>query len=413
MAGPLSFGAAFPRTSALDSINTNASALQALEALTATSKAVGQAENRVSTGLAIAGPQDNGAVWSIAQNMRGQASAWQTVANGLNRAQSIADVAASGASSITTILNSIKAEALSLKDTSLDPKSQADIIQNIQQLIGQIDQAANGASFDGVDLLVPITEPAVNLSFPAGGPNPSLSFSTPVDGRPGLINMSYSLYNTDPYAPNAPTLTTSGLSSNGAWDFGASATPGQTDDWETSFQYGDWNDFTVANPSSVGFSFSTSQFPTPAPPAPPPPAAYGVTVQSLTLTPFRTHETTPSTPDGDADDLVYHPMTSDWLGLSGLTSLPPDQMVTAVDSALAQTTANAGYFGTLQNLISTQIAQANSMQDSIATGVGELVDANMGKESANLQAEQVKQQLAAKSLSLANATPQVLLSLFR
>ena len=53
------------------------------------------------------------------------------------------------------------------------------------------------------------------------------------------------------------------------------------------------------------------------------------------------------------------------------------------------------------------------LTDSLTSGIGSLVDANMEEASARLQALQVQQQLATQSLSIANQAPQALLSLFR
>ncbi len=335
------------------------------------------------------------------------------MASGLNRAQSIVDAAASGASEIGGVLNSIKASALALTDASLDSNSQATLTSNIQQLVSQIDQIANSASFDGVNLLVPTTEPAVTLTAPSGGPNPTLSFSSTVNGQAGLINMDYSFYNVDPNAPDEPTLTATGVTTNTSVDYSAPAESGQTEDLSTTFQYGDWSDFSAANSSTVSFSFDTNPFPTPAPPASPPPAAYGVTVQSLTLTPFATQQTVAASPTGANDDIYYQPMTSEWLGLSDLSSLTPDEIVSAVNSAISQVDANAQQMGDQQNMLTNQVQAANNMQAAITEGVGNLVDANMAAESANLQAATVKQQLAATTLSIANDEPRFLLSLFR
>lgn len=55
----------------------------------------------------------------------------------------------------------------------------------------------------------------------------------------------------------------------------------------------------------------------------------------------------------------------------------------------------------------------SKLQDSIKGGIGNLVDADLGAESSRLQATQVKQQLGTQSLSIANQSPQGLLSLFR
>lgn len=55
---------------------------------------------------------------------------------------------------------------------------------------------------------------------------------------------------------------------------------------------------------------------------------------------------------------------------------------------------------------------ANKLADVIEVGIGNLVDADMAKESATLQALQVKQQLGVQALSIANQSPQAILSLF-
>jgi flagellin len=53
------------------------------------------------------------------------------------------------------------------------------------------------------------------------------------------------------------------------------------------------------------------------------------------------------------------------------------------------------------------------LSDALQTGVGNLVNADMAKESAQIQALQVQQQLSAQALSIANQGPQVILSLFK
>ena len=55
----------------------------------------------------------------------------------------------------------------------------------------------------------------------------------------------------------------------------------------------------------------------------------------------------------------------------------------------------------------------SKLQDSIEAGIGNLVDADMAKEAARLQAVQVKQQLGTQALSIANQAPQTILSLFK
>ena len=56
---------------------------------------------------------------------------------------------------------------------------------------------------------------------------------------------------------------------------------------------------------------------------------------------------------------------------------------------------------------------ADTLSDVIEVGIGNLVDADLAKESANLQALQVKQQLGIQALSIANQAPQAILQLFQ
>jgi len=54
-----------------------------------------------------------------------------------------------------------------------------------------------------------------------------------------------------------------------------------------------------------------------------------------------------------------------------------------------------------------------TLMDTLESGIGNLVDADLAKESARLQALQVQQQLGAQALSIANQSPQIILSLFQ
>jgi flagellin len=77
-----------------------------------------------------------------------------------------------------------------------------------------------------------------------------------------------------------------------------------------------------------------------------------------------------------------------------------------VDNALATLGTASGALDTHLNFVST-------LQDTLTTGIGNLVDANLAKESASLQALQTKQQLGIQALSIANSSSSALLGLFR
>ena len=80
--------------------------------------------------------------------------------------------------------------------------------------------------------------------------------------------------------------------------------------------------------------------------------------------------------------------------------------LTNVDSALAKLSSGAAKF-------SIQATFSQNLSDTLTTGIGNLVDANMAQESASLQALQVKQQLGVQALAIANQAPQTILSLFQ
>lgn len=63
--------------------------------------------------------------------------------------------------------------------------------------------------------------------------------------------------------------------------------------------------------------------------------------------------------------------------------------------------------------IESHNAFVSLLSDSIEGGVGNLVDADLSKESARLQALRIQQQLGTEVLSISNQSPQVILSLFR
>ena len=97
-------------------------------------------------------------------------------------------------------------------------------------------------------------------------------------------------------------------------------------------------------------------------------------------------------------------ITTATLASTALTAIATS--ITNVNNALAK-------LGSSENALQTQITFTATLQDTIDTGVGNLVNANLAKESANLQALQTKQALGIQALSIANSSSSSLLSLFR
>jgi flagellin len=90
--------------------------------------------------------------------------------------------------------------------------------------------------------------------------------------------------------------------------------------------------------------------------------------------------------------------------------------ISATGSFLTQQTAvgnDLNTIGSSINYVNHQTTYNNDKVDALNTGLGSLVDADLAKESAQLTALQIRQQLGTQALSLANQAPQSLLSLFK
>ncbi|MEX3017512.1 flagellin N-terminal helical domain-containing protein [Gymnodinialimonas hymeniacidonis] len=106
-------------------------------------------------------------------------------------------------------------------------------------------------------------------------------------------------------------------------------------------------------------------------------------------------------------------------GLFGLDAIDvtsnegADSALDNIETLIQNSIDAAASFGSAQGRIETQSTFIGSLVDSLKSGIGTLVDADMEEASARLQALQVQQQLATQSLSIANQAPQNILSLFR
>ncbi|WP_417451258.1 flagellin [Kordiimonas sp.] len=90
-------------------------------------------------------------------------------------------------------------------------------------------------------------------------------------------------------------------------------------------------------------------------------------------------------------------------------SLAVDQLTAAIDNV----NASLSTLGAGAKRLEIQQSFVAKLSGTIEVGIGNLVDADLAKEAANLQALQVKQQLGLQALSIANQSPSSILSLFR
>ncbi|PIB92215.1 flagellin [Caulobacter sp. FWC2] len=126
----------------------------------------------------------------------------------------------------------------------------------------------------------------------------------------------------------------------------------------------------------------------------------------------------------DADATQAITLTAQDLSLGGtintltttddiLTPTNADAVLQRLDASMTAVNQAVGNIGTQAKQIEAHNSFVSKLSDVLETGVGNLVDADLAKESARLQALQVKQQLGAQALSIANSAPQIILSLFK
>jgi len=84
-----------------------------------------------------------------------------------------------------------------------------------------------------------------------------------------------------------------------------------------------------------------------------------------------------------------------------------------INTAITSLSSKLSQLGTGSKALGSHLNFIGKLQDTIDAGIGNLVDADLAKESAKLQALQTKQQLGIQALSIANQSSSILLGLFR
>jgi len=88
-------------------------------------------------------------------------------------------------------------------------------------------------------------------------------------------------------------------------------------------------------------------------------------------------------------------------------------LIATAETSINNVSAALARLGTKSKALELHANFVSRLSDTLEAGVGNLVDADLAKESAKLQALQTKQQLGVQALSIANQAPQMILSLFR
>ena len=414
----------------MTSVNTNYGALVALQSLSQTTRDLAEVQNRVNTGLKVASAKDNGAVFAIAEGQRARVSALGAVMDGIDRATSVIDVGLSAGEAIGDILKQLKEKAVAAQANDLS-QDQRDALQaDFDALRNQINQIANAATFNGSNL--------VNGTNLTGGASAFSVLTSDISGTAGayeldglalpqLSSSSETLANATGLTIGAndvlsftitngnqtTTFTVDVDSADTIQEFiesvGAASGGRVTatyDDTTGVITYHSQEDFTVTYEDGAGagvddlgfFDGTTGVTGTSFTQV----VAPGAGSNSLTVSGFDFRLGTA----GQALALLTASLDISTAAGGAVAS-------NAIDDALTNLNKDLATLGSQSKALEVQKTFLGKLSDSIEAGIGNLVDADLAKESARLQALQVKQQLGAQALSIANSAPSIVLSFFR
>lgn len=156
------------------SVLTNAESFAALRNLGETNRNLATTQTQINTGLAVAGAQDNGAIFSIAQRLRADVAGLNAAQSSLDNATSALDVGIAAAEAVSDLLIEVQELAVAAGDAGLDTASRASLNNDFTALVAQIDTITTTAEFNGI-----------NVVDAAGATTTEISAIVDPDGTPG------------------------------------------------------------------------------------------------------------------------------------------------------------------------------------------------------------------------------------
>lgn len=400
----------------MTSILTNIGAMGALQTLRTLSSQMEDTQRQVSTGLRVGQASDNAAYWSIATTMRSDNMALSAVTDALGLGAAMVDTAYAGMNAVVDVIGEMKSKIVVATEAGVDrEKVQAEIDQLKAQLTSIVESAAfsgeNWLSTDGsatASVVASATRDAtgsfgvkkidvdlreIALFTTAGDGLLETPPSTGTSGYGGFENFATP---TDTYAFAGPFTMSVGDEfkydiQDGALLYTATVDKALFDQWAgPDGVVNSHSEFWIllsqsASNSGPGFFGNGSQ-------------AFGQDFPNPVV--FSNFRVT-----GVSEYTIMDVDVTDGSNL-GL-------MLSRVDGWLERTIDAAANLGAVQSRISMQTEFVSKLSDSIDSGVGRLVDADMNEASTRLKALQTQERLAIQSLSIANTQAENMLALFR
>jgi flagellin len=391
----------------IGSANTNTEAMVALRNLNSTQQMLSTTQNRISTGLKISSTKDDSAMYQIAQNLRSDIGGINAVRTSLDRAKSSLDVTVSAAESVSDLLIRARELAVNASDNGLDTNSRSAIAADFGKLMEQIDSVVDQSEFNGNNLVK--ASPDQISAINSVGSNSKISRLN-VKGQDLTSNGLSATFESaaTTIAIKEGTKLSTAASGRGGAQVGA-ATVAATNTGVTLDA--DSGKFTIDAATATSYVAATGKISIDI-------GGVSFTAQAekgLTAGTF-TLSMDDFSADGDDTMTVTAITQADkkTVGKLDLNKLADrSAALESIDSFATSTKNYLSTLGSASRQLDLQISFTSKLKESYQSGIGNLVDADLPEESARLQSLQVRQQLGVQSLSMANQTPQVLLSLFR
>lgn len=423
----------------MSSILTNNGAMVALQTLKSINSRLTETQNEISTGKSVATARDNAAVWAISKVMESDVKGFQGISDSLNLGESTVAVARNGAETVTDLLTDMKSKIVAAQEQNVDrDKIQTDI----EALRNQINAVVGAAQFNGLSLLS-------NKETDAGSGNVKVLASLDRSST-GVAASDIAIKKMDlgTEASSVVGGTVANLTAAETLNATQTATLAVT----TPSAAGEVYSIGITGTDADGSNFTAADYTTGTTAADAQKIMYiardgdtagdiakglaqafaiyaadeGLDADVLNITASGSNLSIASTVTDGTDSLAVRvdtltTPTSVTLG-GGLEKLNDidvtsdagaDSALVSIEFMIQNAIDSAAAFGSAQGRIETQASFISSLTDSLKSGIGTLVDANMEEASARLQALQVQQQLGVQALSIANQAPQSLLSLFR
>lgn len=395
------------------SVNTNSGALAALQNLNATSNNLDVTQSRINTGLKVASAKDDAATFSIAQKLRGELAGLNAVNNSLNRAISEADVSIAAAEAVSDLLIELRELAVAGSDDGLDADSRTSLNDKFTNVRDQITSIVDNAEFNGRNALngtnsiLAITDATGDTTISQAANDLTLSglnldganlVTTPAESVSGTVVSLAGLFIDGLDSDFADALVN--LENDNGGSLGGENLilgPGTTTNNDAQGFDTDYGDAVF---TALGTTFAAEAHSLRFDGAGPP-FQIG----------FRNDSSVFLVLDGSDSFLSLGDPTTG----SGTaeTTDASDDALTKIEAAITSVNEVLSELGATANRLELQQTFSGKLGDTVDIGIGNLVDADLAKESAALQAYQTKQQLGLQALSVANQAPQTVLSLFR